>query len=123
MFELEKTYRFEAGHALVHHDGKCRNPHGHSYQLTLHLKSDTLIPSGPKKNMVLDFTDISTIVKPMINQYFDHRWINETLATDSPTVEFMAKWIYDYLLPHLPMLAAVALHETATSKVTYRPTP
>lgn len=120
MFELEKTYRFEAGHALIHHDGKCKNPHGHSYQLTLHLSSNSLIDSGPKKNMVIDFSDISAIVKPMINKYFDHQWINETLQTDSPTVEFMAKWVFDHLYPQLPQLAAVSLFETATSKVTYR---
>ncbi len=120
MFEIEKIFRFEAGHSLVHHDGKCKDPHGHSYQLIVHLTSPTLTAEGSKKNMVIDFSDISAVVKPMIDKYFDHKWMNESLGTDSPTVEYMAKWIFDYLIPHLPLLTAVTLYETATSKATYR---
>jgi 6-pyruvoyltetrahydropterin/6-carboxytetrahydropterin synthase len=121
MFELEKTFHFEAGHALTHHDGKCKTPHGHSYVMTLHLASDKLIADGPKKNMVIDFTDISDIVKPMIETYLDHKWLNETLQNDSPTVEFIAMWVYEHLSPKLPLLKKVSLYETSTSKVTYAP--
>lgn len=119
MFELKKSFHFEAGHQLVHHDGQCAHPHGHSYTLTIHVRSAGLIEEGPKKNMVIDFSTISEIVKPMIKTYFDHRWLNDTLETDSPSVEFMARWIYRYLKPKLQNLAAVTLNETATSQVTY----
>lgn len=119
MFELEKTFHFEAGHVLTHHDGKCRVPHGHSYVLTIHVRSPTLISTGPKKNMVVDFQDINALVRPMILQSLDHKWLNDTLATDSPTVEFIAKWVYDYLEPLLPGLYAISMYETVSSKVTY----
>lgn len=119
MFELKKTFHFEAGHQLVHHDGKCARPHGHSYVLTVHIRGTELIQEGPKKNMVLDFSAVSEIVKPMIKKYFDHHWLNDTLETDSPSVEFMARWIYRYLKPKLESLTAVTLSETATSQVTY----
>lgn len=121
MFDLEKIFHFEAGHALTHHDGKCRQPHGHSYILVIHIQANSLIKEGPKRNMVMDFSDITAHVNPMIRDYFDHHWLNETLQTDSPTVEFMAHWIYHYLKPHLPLLHGITLHETATSKVTYSP--
>jgi 6-pyruvoyltetrahydropterin/6-carboxytetrahydropterin synthase len=121
MFDLEKIFHFEAGHSLTLHDGKCRHPHGHSYILTIHIQSEELIQSGPKTNMVMDFSEITSIVNPMISQYFDHHWMNDTLKTDSPTVEFMAQWIYHYLKPHLPKLHAITLNETATSKVRYSP--
>jgi 6-pyruvoyltetrahydropterin/6-carboxytetrahydropterin synthase len=120
MFELEKTFHFEAGHVLTHHDGKCKNPHGHSYVLTVHLQSEQLISSGPKTNMVIDFNDISTLVNSMIDQYFDHKWLNDTLQDDSATVEIIAKWIFDFLDPKLPGLCAISLCETADSRVTYR---
>lgn len=123
MYELCKEFRFEAGHTLIHHDGKCKNPHGHSYILTIHLKGETLVSEGPKKNMLVDFGDVSAVVKPMIEKYFDHRWLNESLENDSPTVEFIAGWIYDFLEPHLPLLSAITLHETSTSKVTFRKYP
>jgi 6-pyruvoyltetrahydropterin/6-carboxytetrahydropterin synthase len=122
MYEIEKTFRFEAGHVLKHHDGRCKDPHGHSYVLTIHIQSETLITTGPKKNMVIDFSDISSLVKPMIDTYFEHKWLNDTLNTDSPTVEFMAQWIYEFLEPSLPGLFAVSLYETVTSRVIYKKT-
>lgn len=70
--------------------------------------------------MIIDFSDVSAVVKPMITEYFDHKWMNESLKTDSPTVEYMAKWIFDYLNPRLPLLTAVTVYETATSKATYK---
>jgi 6-pyruvoyltetrahydropterin/6-carboxytetrahydropterin synthase len=121
MFELEKTFNFEAGHVLKHHDGQCKDPHGHSYRMTIHVRSDKMIQQGPKTNMVMDFADISHLVKPMINEYLEHKWLNDTLQTDSPTTEFIAKWVYEYLAPHLPGLYAVTLQETSTSKVKYTP--
>lgn len=121
MFYIEKTFSFEAGHVLTHHDGKCAEPHGHSYVLTVHLRSEELIAQGPKKNMLLDFQDICAIVKPMIVEYLDHQWLNKTLENDSPTAEFIAKWIFDHLKPKLSPLFAVTLFETATSKVYYQP--
>jgi len=122
MFELKKTFHFEAGHQLMHHDGKCASPHGHSYILTVHIHSKELMQDGPKKNMVMDFSTLSDIVKPMIKTYFDHHWLNETLQTDSPSAEFMAHWIYHHLKPKLQALTAVTINETATSQVTYTET-
>lgn len=121
MFELEKTFHFEAGHVLKQHDGRCKDPHGHSYSMTVHLRSNQLINHGPKSNMVMDFADISAVVKPMINDYLEHKWLNETLQTESPTAEYIAKWIYEYLIPYLPGLYAVTLQETASSRVIYKP--
>lgn len=119
MFELTKQFTFEAGHMLAHHDGKCRRPHGHSYILTVRLRTEYLIQEGPKTNMVIDFADLSSIVKEMIFSHLDHHWLNDTLQSDSPTAEYIARWIYQYLKPKLPMLVAVSLNETASSAVTY----
>ena len=119
MFTVIKSFRFEAGHQLIHHDGACKEPHGHSYSLEVQVKGDSLIDSGPKKNMVLDFHHISDIVEPMIDSYLDHKWLNDTLETDSPTSEFIARWIYRHLKEKLPSLHTVTLSETATSKVIY----
>lgn len=119
MFELEETFPFEAGHILKHHDGRCSSPHGHSYVLIVKVRGTQLIPSGPKTNMVIDFYDIINIVHPMIDAYFDHKWLNDTLKSDSVTVEYMSKWIFDYLEPHIPGLHAITVCETQTSRVTY----
>ena len=119
MFKLTKTFRFEAGHQLMHHDGACRDPHGHSYILKIEISSQSLIQSGPKTNMVLDFHQISDVVNPMIDQYFDHKWLNDTLSTESPTSEYIAQWIFKHLKDKLPNLTSVNLSETVSSEVTY----
>lgn len=119
MFEVEHTFSFEAGHVLKHHDGHCSQPHGHSYKLITRMRGQELISSGPKTNMVMDFYDIQRTVDHMIKEYFDHKWLNDTLDSDSVTVEFMAKWIYDYLESRLPGLHAITVCETAECRATY----
>lgn len=120
MFEVEKIFTFEAGHILDHHDGKCRHPHGHSYVIKVKLRTGKLVEEGPKKNMVVDFAAISQIVKPMIDEYFDHKWLNDTLNNDSPTAEFIAYWVFHYLEPLLPNLFSITVCETSTASATYQ---
>ncbi|MBA3722151.1 MAG: 6-carboxytetrahydropterin synthase QueD [Parachlamydiaceae bacterium] len=119
MFEVDKSFHFEAGHVLDHHDGKCRHPHGHSYVLKVTIRSAELEKSGPKKNMVMDFSTITEVVKPMIDHYFDHKWLNDTLESDSPSAEFMAKWIFDFLESKLIGLYSITIFETKTCSATY----
>ena len=119
MFEIEKQFTFEAGHTLSFHDGKCAFPHGHSYQLTVVLRSEQLQRTGSSLGMVVDFQQIALVVLPMIEEYFDHKWLNETLRTDSPTAEVMAQWIFEYLRPKLSGLYKVTVAETATARASY----
>lgn len=119
MFELEKQFRFEAAHVLKHHQGKCGRPHGHSYCLTVCLRSQTLTTDGSSTNMVVDFADITSVVDPLVETFLDHQWLNDTLQCESPTTEFIARWIFHYLKPKLPFLHSVTLSETPTSTVTY----
>ena len=119
MYTLEKTFFFEAGHTLEHHDGKCKSPHGHNYGLTITLCNTKINSSGPKKNMLIDFNDVSRLVRPMLDEYFDHKWLNDTLDTDSPTAEYIAFWIYNHLKPQIALLHSVTINETPTNKVIY----
>lgn len=121
MYLLSKEFRFEASHRLENHDGKCFRLHGHSWKGCLFLRgNDALIKSsGCKKGMLIDYGDISAAFKPIVDEYLDHWHLNDTLRTDSPTSEFIAKWIYDKLKPVLPMLVAVRIEETCTSAAEY----
>ncbi len=121
MFELRKSFNFEASHVLERHDGKCSRLHGHSYVLTVIIEHRSLQRFGPKKNMVADFSDVSAAVKPLIASHLDHHNLNDTLKTDSPTAEYIALWIYRALAPKIAWLEAIELRETASSVVTYRP--
>ncbi|GAB4228144.1 MAG: 6-carboxytetrahydropterin synthase QueD [Chlamydiales bacterium] len=119
MYIIEKKFHFEAGHILTYHDGKCARPHGHNYVLVIKVKGETLNSSGPKKNMIYDFQNITDIVKPMIKEYLDHHWLNDTLNTDSPTAEYIAKWIFEYLKDKISYLYSITIEETETAKATY----
>ena len=123
IYTLEKRFLFEASHQLMHHDGKCRRLHGHSWQGVVYVEKDELETTGPKQGMVIDYGDISTALKPLIEHYLDHYHLNDTLKTDNPTSEEIAKWIFNNLDPVLPGLVAVRVEETCTSAATYRPHP
>lgn len=121
-FELRKSFAFEASHVLTGHDGKCARLHGHSYVLTLVLRGARLQTSGPQRNMLADFCDISAAAKKVIASHLDHHHLNDTLKSDSPTAEYIARWAYRALAPALgPRLVEVELRETATAVVVYRP--
>lgn len=121
MYVITKSFSFEASHQLDHHDGKCANLHGHSYQLDVELTSSSLRETGSCKNMVMDFSTVSAVVKKLVSSHLDHQHLNDTLLTDSPTAEFIAQWCFETLFESLPLLTAVTVHETASSSATYRP--
>ena len=115
MFEIEKTFTFEAGHTLPHHDGKCVHPHGHSYVLKVAVRKDHLEKEGPHQGMVVDFHSIKDVVKPMLDEFFDHQWLNNSLQLESPTAEAIAQWVFTYLESKIDGLYRVTIYETATS--------
>lgn len=120
-WQLYKEFRFEAAHKLPHHDGKCARLHGHSWVLRVHLKGDRLIDSGAKQGMLFDFGDIKQYVQPLLDQYLDHYYLNESLGMESPTSEAIAQWIYGELQKqNLPCLDAIEILETCTSGCIYR---
>lgn len=82
MFYLTKTFRFEAAHALVGYDGKCRNIHGHSYELQVTVKGMPVDePGNPKNGMVIDFHDLKRIVNEEVVERLDHSFI---IGTNMP---------------------------------------
>jgi 6-pyruvoyltetrahydropterin/6-carboxytetrahydropterin synthase len=119
MFEVEKTFSFEAGHVLENHDAECASPHGHSYVMKIVIRRENLVKEGPKKGMVVDFKDIGATVKPMIDKYFDHRWLNDTLQVSNPTAEFIAKWVFEHLEKKIEGLYSISIYETPRSRATY----
>ena len=76
MFYLTKIFHFEAAHALKGYDGKCRNIHGHSYELRVTVKGMPLNePGNPKNGMVIDFHDLKAIVNQEVIEKLDHSFI------------------------------------------------
>ena len=117
---LYKEFRFEAAHRLPHHDGKCRRLHGHSWVGRVYVKGQILIPDGAKAGMLIDYGDLQDYMQPLLDDFLDHYYLNESLGLENPTSELIAKWIYEKLeVLGLPGLWAVEIRETCTSGARY----
>lgn len=121
MYRLEKDFRFEAAHRLPQHDGKCARLHGHSWRGTLMLEDTLLQVGGPKDGMLVDFGDVSAALAPVLDAVLDHHDLNVTTGLSSPTSENLAAYLFFTLKPALPMLVAVRIEETCTSRCEFRP--
>lgn len=122
MLEISKRFRFESHHKLPWHNGKCSRDHGHSYILEVSVTGPVKPDSGaPDSGMVLDFYEISTIIKPLIEGYLDHYSLNDLHS--NPTAENIVLWLVNTLQRRIPapaVLTRVRLHETADAWVEWR---
>jgi len=119
MFTLTKEFTFEAAHILPHHDGKCRRLHGHSWKMRVIIHGLCLWEKGPKKGMLEDFGDIKAVVQPLVEEYLDHHYLNDTTGLENPTSEELSQWVFRKLREKLPMMVAVEIDETCTSSCRY----
>lgn len=111
---VAKTYTFEAAHRLPNvPDGhQCGRLHGHSYQVEVAAKGSV----DPVTGFVVDFGDISKVVKPVIAR-LDHYYLNEIEGLENPTSESLARWIWEQV--NQPWLTSVTIKETCTSRCCY----
>lgn len=138
MIRITKIFTFETAHVLYNYDGKCKNMHGHSYKLYVTVKGKPLQDiAHPKNGMVMDFSEIKTIVKEeiidpwdhavMINALSPHLHLGENLEKEGhkvifckyqPTCENMLYEIAENISKRLPKgktLVYLKLHETENS--------
>lgn len=119
MWSVSKKFTFEAAHKLPHHDGKCQRLHGHSWVGVVNVAGHSLRPDGAKQGMVMDYSDIKEVLAPIVNEYLDHQYLNESLKLESPTSEAIAQWLFNQLRDKLDGLQSVEIHETCTSRCVY----
>lgn len=111
---VRRRFRFEAAHELPRHPGKCRNLHGHSYELFVVVEGPIDADSG----MVIDFSDLKQTVRREVVDPLDHEYLNRVI--DNPTAEQVAVWIWDRLTSTLTGLVEIELRETEDCGVVYR---
>lgn len=116
--EIYKEFKFEAAHKLdgVPPGHKCARLHGHSYRVRVYLRSSKL---DPKVGWLMDFSQVKRVCKPLIEK-LDHQYLNDIPGLERSTAEMIAVWFWNQLLPHLPLLSAIEVKETATSGAVYR---
>lgn len=114
---IVQAFRFEAAHRLpaVPPQHRCFALHGHSYRVELQLEG----PVDPETGWVIDFFEIESAFAPVLAM-LDHHYLNEVIGLENPTAENIATWIWHRMRPALPLLTAVAVHETADCRAEYR---
>ncbi len=114
---LIKRYTFEAAHRLpkVPEGHKCGRLHGHSYAIEVRVEGEVDVQSG----MVIDYGDISAVVKPLIKR-LDHYYLNEIEGLENSTSEVLARWLWEQIKPSLPQLTCITVAETCTARCEYR---
>jgi len=114
--EIYKEFRFEAAHFLpkVPEGHPCKNIHGHSYRVKLHIKGAL----NPEIGWIMDFTTIKEIFAPILTQ-LDHALLNNIEGLSNPTCEHLAIWIWNQVKPNLSILSKVEVQETASSGCIY----
>jgi 6-pyruvoyltetrahydropterin/6-carboxytetrahydropterin synthase len=137
IIRVTKEFNFEMAHALWNYDGPCRNVHGHSYRLFVTLSGVPVDePENPKNGMVIDFTDLKSIILKEIVNVFDHSVVlsrrfdkeklemftkmfgNTVLVDYQPTCENLVSDFAERISSQLPgrvKLHSLKLYETATS--------
>ena len=95
---ITKIFRFESAHHLPGHHGKCARPHGHSYRLEVTIRGPIKEAPGESDNgMVMDFGDLSQIVKNSVIERLDHQDLNAVTELYT-TAENLAHWMWDELI-------------------------
>lgn len=67
--KIAKEFRWEMGHRLPFHQGKCRNLHGHSYKMLLELDGNL-----DENGMVMDYFDVKSLIGPIVDE-LDHSFL------------------------------------------------
>jgi 6-pyruvoyltetrahydropterin/6-carboxytetrahydropterin synthase len=131
MYSVTKRIEFCYGHRLLDYEGICRHPHGHNAVAEIEVRTDRL----DKRNMVCDFSDIKRIVKGWIDRELDHKMLLRHddplvgplgqlgepmyLLDSNPTVERIARLIFEYASAQGLPVVRVKVWETPTSFAEY----
>lgn len=118
---IRRWIETDTGHRVPNHKSKCRNIHGHRYRWEIELEGEVVSEGGVSdEGMLMDFSDISTILTEHIHDVVDHAFIvyeNDAEAIEAlsfmgdghktvkvpfiPTAENLAKWAFDKVEPQI----------------------
>ena len=145
---IRRWVETDTGHRVPNHRSKCRNFHGHRYRWEVELEGDVVDEDGvSEEGMLIDFSDVSRILKEQIHDVLDHAFVvfeGDTGALDAlsalgddhktfvvpfiPTAENLAKWAYSQVAPHISSaydnnlrLTAFHVRETPKSWASWNP--
>ena len=118
---------------MLDYEGVCKHPHGHNAVAEIEIRTAAL----DQRSMVCDFSDVKHLVKSWIDREIDHKMILRSddplvkplrelgepvfLVESNPTVERIARLIYEHVQQSGLPVVRVKVWETPTSSATYEP--
>ena len=116
MFEVKVETHFSSAHHLLNYKGKCENMHGHNWKVEVTASGEKLDES----NILIDFKVLKKAVNEIM-EYLDHKDLNELeeFKNESPSSEFIAKFIYRKIKERIKQVSRVDVWETPTSRASY----
>jgi 6-pyruvoyltetrahydropterin/6-carboxytetrahydropterin synthase len=118
MWEITKSFRFDAAHTLQRSlDAESsRRVHGHSYRAEVTLRGEP----DPKTGMVVDFGLLEKALAAARGG-LDHHMLDEVPDLGPATMENLAAWIWRRLTPVTKGLVKVTVfRDSQDESVTYR---
>jgi len=118
VISISKEFRFDAAHFLPsaekgHPNGRL---HGHSFAALATLEGLPDATSG----WIRDFAEVDAAIAD-VRSRLDHHLLNEIKGLERPTLETLARFIFDALKRALPELAAVTVRRDSLGEAcTYR---
>lgn len=113
MWELSKSFWFEAAHTLQRavDTEPSRRIYGHSYRAEVTLRGEP----APDTGMIIDFGQFERALDT-VRDGLDHRFLDEVPGLGPPTMENLAAWIWRRLAPAVPGLAAVMIKRDSSGE-------
>ena len=137
MYILKTKKSFDAAHFLAGYEGKCKNIHGHRWNVEIEIKSETLEKEGQLRGMCVDFSTLKAELEEE-TEYFDHSLIvekgvlkdktlealneeefNIKIVEFRPTAENFAKYFYDRFKAKGYMVDRATVYETPSNCAAY----
>jgi len=107
MFDLFKEFHFDAAHHLdmnVEPGHPHSRMHGHSFTAIVTLRGLPDLKTG----YVMGFEEFDSALAAVKNQ-LDHHYLNNIPGLEVPTLENISRWIWQKLIPDIPLLYSVTV--------------
>lgn len=102
MLELTQEFVFDAAHRLDQGASENARLHGHSFYVEVTLRGE----ADPKKGWLRDLSDVRSKLDA-IKSDLDHHLLNDVEGLGIPTLENIARFIFDRARKCLPEVARV----------------
>jgi len=112
MWELTKSFRFEAAHAIsgTTLGTVSEEVHGHSYRAEVTIRGTP----NPETGMIVD-TGVLEQSLAEVRRTLDHRFLNRINDLEAPTLENLARYIWDHV-QRAGTLARVTVHRDSCNE-------